>query len=148
MTNEKLDELERLLKAGTPRPWELADWQDDFGENFTTICVKTPEVLRPGQSSIWPDGMECRQVANTDDGNNPLPDAALIVAAINALPELVARVREYQQALDRMMLPTDCRNRLEYEGKPYPKSSCLACKDWLFNGCPYPARAALKGPTT
>jgi hypothetical protein len=93
--------LRELLAGATPGLWGLIDWQDGYGENLTTICVRTPEILWPGQSSIWPDGMECHQVANTDDGNNPLPDAALIVAAVNALPELLDEVERLREAIKR-----------------------------------------------
>jgi hypothetical protein len=94
MDADKLDELERLLAEATPGPWYLADWTSDDGLDLTTIEARNPEVLRPGQSSIWPDGIECSRVAETAQGERPLEDAALIVAAINALPELVAMGRE------------------------------------------------------
>jgi hypothetical protein len=33
--------------------------------------------------------------------------------------------------------PANCRNRLRDEGKPYPRSGCLSCKDGGLRGCPY-----------
>jgi hypothetical protein len=33
--------------------------------------------------------------------------------------------------------PQDCRNRLRDEGKAYPRSGCLVCKDGGLRGCPY-----------
>lgn len=33
--------------------------------------------------------------------------------------------------------PEMCRFRLEDEGKPFPKSSCMACYKGPIQGCPY-----------
>lgn len=33
--------------------------------------------------------------------------------------------------------PAQCRNRLQYEGKPYPRSGCAVCKTGGMTGCPY-----------
>ncbi len=96
MTPEKLDELERLLKAGTPGPWEarpmqsreqgrLACWTEIFSQNISLVHIQASK--------------------HADDEAN----AALIVAAINALEELVAmgrRVAELEGALSEM---TDCQ---------------------------------------
>jgi hypothetical protein len=70
--------------AHTPTPWFAADWSHDFGTNFTTVEARSKEILRPGQSSIWPDGIAKRRVAETTDGDNPIEDAAFIVKACNA----------------------------------------------------------------
>jgi hypothetical protein len=76
------DELERLLKAGTPGPW----WTPPAEQNDTQGLVF---MGRDG-------GFDLRF--------SPLPkaNAALIVAAINALPGLIEsarRVEEMQAAL-------------------------------------------------
>ncbi len=36
-----------------------------------------------------------------------------------------------------MARPANCRARLVEEGKPYPRSNCLACQKGLRVGCPY-----------
>lgn len=74
-------ELARLAEAATPGPWSAADWGDDFGENKLAVQATEPEVLSPGQSSIWPDGIRCLRVAETMDGERPAEDAAFIAAA-------------------------------------------------------------------
>lgn len=35
------------------------------------------------------------------------------------------------------MRPANCRDRLQDEGKPHPRSGCRVCKDRLFHPCPY-----------
>ena len=35
------------------------------------------------------------------------------------------------------MRPTNCRERLRDEGKPYPRSSCQACNQKLIFNCPW-----------
>lgn len=69
----------------TPGPWFVADWMEDDGPNLTTIEARRPEILGPGESSIWPNGIVKIMVAETVEGANPLEDARLISAA----PELL-----------------------------------------------------------
>jgi hypothetical protein len=73
MTPEKLDELERLLKAGTPGPW---------------YEVYDPAVFT---SMVSCDGEEGAIAFSVKSFN-----AALICAAINALEELVAMARRVE----------------------------------------------------
>lgn len=86
MTPEKLGELETLLKAGTPGPWDRRPNGD-------------------GDAAIW-----CQHYAigtiyqDSPSRNKRRNNAALIVAAINALPELVAmarRVAELEALLEQ-----------------------------------------------
>jgi hypothetical protein len=74
----------------TPRPWFTADWQNDFGTNNVTI-----ESRINNGSTLWPDGIEKRRVASTEDGDNPLADAALIVTAVNAHGDLVKALEAF-----------------------------------------------------
>ena len=69
-----LDELERLAKAATPGPW-CNDYEDIF--KWTFMLTKKP-------------------IATAELPGN----ARYIVAACNAVPELIARVRELEQELD------------------------------------------------
>lgn len=65
----------------TPGPWFAADWQQDDGPNKTTIEVRERDVVGPGETSIWPDGVRKKRIAETTDGENPIEDARLIAAA-------------------------------------------------------------------
>ena len=76
-----LDEMERLLKAGTPGPWERA---------LNVVIAGSERV-----AFVWRD----------EDGQYSAANAALIVAAINALPGLIEsarRVEEMQAALQEI----------------------------------------------
>ena len=76
-----LDELERLAKAATPGPWhkqgfDVYAWQ---GKRRQFVARTAPVV-----------------VSNRDFMSRNMNDPAYIVAACNAVPELIARVRELQ----------------------------------------------------
>jgi len=88
-----LDQLEALLAAATEGPWGRADWSIDDGPDRFTIEAYSAEVPRPGCLSIWPDGIVKHRVAETHEGERPDADAALIVAAVNSLPALLACAR-------------------------------------------------------
>lgn len=79
--NDILDELQRKAEAASCGPWFASDWQQDDGPNRTTIERREPENVAPRSWGIWPDGIAKRAVASTEDGENPLPDAAYIAAA-------------------------------------------------------------------
>jgi hypothetical protein len=68
-----LDELERLLKAGTPEPWERA---------LNVVIAGSERV-----AFVWRD----------EDGQYSAANAALIVAAINALPGLIESARRAEE---------------------------------------------------
>ena len=73
-----IDELRRLLAEATPGPWET----DEFDPGTVTVLQSSPKT-------------EALCVADLADGATDRPDAnaALIVAAVNALPALL-RVAE------------------------------------------------------
>lgn len=99
MTAPDLDALEKLADEATPGPWIAADWDDDFGENLFTVEASEPEVLREGQSSIWPDGIRRMRVAETIEGQRPAEDAAFIAAANPAtVKALIAELRVYRNS--------------------------------------------------
>lgn len=79
MNNEKLDELMKLRDAATPGPWKH------------DIVSR-----RDGMGFIWPfssiENNDGEEVTDSITSN----DAAYIVAACNAIPELVARIRELE----------------------------------------------------
>ena len=72
-----LDELMRLREAATPGPWKVATW---YGGYHTIRPKKEPEKA-------------LGQIENKHD-------AAYIVAACNAVPELVARIRDLEDQRD------------------------------------------------
>ena len=81
-TKIDLDELERLANAATPGPWRVES-----------------EVVRDSMGLFWPissiEGTEDNVTENVTTG-----DAAYIVAACNAVPELIAKVRELERQRD------------------------------------------------
>lgn len=93
MTDDLLARLRELEAAATKGPWYAADWQQDDGPNPFTIEERyQAEPSRPGYTCVWPNGIGHRRIAETEEGVNPLADAALIVAMRNALPDLLARI--------------------------------------------------------
>ena len=59
--------LRSIAMAATPGLWFPADWNKDGGPNETVITSSSPEVLRPGQSSIWPGGVCMHHIASVDE---------------------------------------------------------------------------------
>jgi hypothetical protein len=79
-----LEELEKLLKAGTPGPWEKS------GVRTKCIIEDAISIGADGLAYIYlPIGKTHNEQAGA------LNDAALIVAAINALPALLEMGRDY-----------------------------------------------------
>jgi hypothetical protein len=78
-----LDELERLLKAGTPRPWT------EQGGGIGKFVEGRYEWSDIADVAILPD----RDAADGEGRAN----AALIVAAINALPGLIESARRVEE---------------------------------------------------
>lgn len=96
MTRPDLDALAALLDKATPRPWSYTRRDDhdapasiaaDSGQSAVAMCP------RYGLSMF-------------------ARDAALIVAAVNALPALIARVRELEQ-WQRDMVEKAAENSLD-----------------------------------
>ena len=123
MDADKLDELERLLKAATPAgDWSVDEntiWSNDRGVPVAESRIGAP---------TWYRGPKLPYAAN----------AALIVAAINALPELVAMGRRVER------LESLVRTMIENEpGELVADGGHTVLDLWRHE-----ARAALKGPTT
>ena len=81
---EWLDELERLRKAATPRPWK---------HNI--------EPRRDGMGFIWPFSSIESEDANVTDSITRA-DAAYIVAACNAVPMLIEMVQDMSSVIAGM----------------------------------------------
>lgn len=82
---DRLEHIEALLAAATPGPWE--------------VHQETAEECPLGEG-LYVDHRGGRPVAFASSGNND--DAALIVAARNALPDLVAAVKAARGAEDSL----------------------------------------------
>ena len=142
--------LRQLAEAATPGPWSPADWNDDFGDTLWTVEASEPEVLGAGQSSIWPDGIRKKRVADTDAGDNPTDDAAYIAAANpRAILELLDEVDALRAAgliLLALVDETDA-----YQKRPESGDwgvECACCMGELFQddrASIETARQALKG---
>lgn len=88
----RTDDLRKLLSEGSPRPWW---WEGpEFGGNW--VC--SGNTGRPGESgAVHPSAEGQPYAVLAGMGEN---DAKLIVAAVNALPELLAVVEAARRALD------------------------------------------------
>ena len=70
-----MEDLKKLLAAATPGPW----W----------IASMNPNVVSAGARNV----LRCYKIADAR-GTTPSANAALICAAVNALPELLAMAEE------------------------------------------------------
>jgi hypothetical protein len=79
------EELEKLLAAATPGPWEVSERIKDW----------RPQVVSTEHGPICT--MHIPEIGDAD------PNAALIVAAVNALPGLLAKLERYERALQAIV---------------------------------------------
>jgi hypothetical protein len=84
-----LEELERLLKAGTPGPWEAM-----IGTQAGTFLRAPNAIIKNDRGPSY-----ATEILSDEDYDTKDADAALIVAAINALPGLLDRVERLEAAL-------------------------------------------------
>jgi hypothetical protein len=134
MDADKLEELERLLKAATPGPWEI----DGIGITHKSKPYGAPiDVCLMGEPAQYAS-VKPLMVPNYE------ANAALIVAAINALPELVARVRELEriETAARVYYENYLKDEADEDG--VEMTGCSEHQHALA----YDLRLALKGPTT
>lgn len=92
MTAPDLNELEALLAKATPGPWEV---QND-GWSIRVEQSDTEKERGWRVATTYASGPHRAQ--------QQIADAELIVAAVNALPALIARVRELEQERDAAAL--------------------------------------------
>jgi hypothetical protein len=132
MTN--LDELEGLLAKATGRPWCWAQTGDKSNDYVIgTGCTLTGEPVAGRvdfddvTDFIGTNDIICHEGATAN-----YADPALIVAAVNALPDLLARIRTLEEAL----------RKIEAEDAD---TNVYCCNDhvWAEHDCPSIARAAL-----
>ena len=93
-----LDELMRLREAATPGPWAV--FGDDGFDEFRGIESPTHcETICPTVQDYAENSDGYVDYAVATDGVSE-PNAAYIVAACNAVPELVQRIRELEAQCD------------------------------------------------
>ena len=91
--NVNLDELMRLREAATPGPWEVKIGDFESEDGYGTVTA--PYVEADGKTICVPFDRD-------PDDENDEDDTAYIVAACNAVPKLVARIRELEAQRDWM----------------------------------------------
>ena len=89
------DELEKLLKAGTPTPWFVG------GVRFKMDRSEWHGIMSYNEAKKQDDNV-CLVGYDPRTGEG-YADARLIVAAVNALPELVAKVKRLEAALHEVI---------------------------------------------
>ena len=105
-----LEELEKLLAAATPGPWQVVMVRNDDGVTSYMVREHTHPSVVVEREQYWPDDYEPETDADgywlPDEKIDALPhrvgNARLIAAAINALPELLARLERYDDPLDEI----------------------------------------------
>lgn len=96
-----ISELKELLAKATPGPWAHLGRGTVRAQDSSLVALITQED--------YPH--------RTKDENEFI--AALIVAAVNALPGLIARVEEYEEFIDELCL------------KPYDDSNPVSLFEWV-----------------
>jgi hypothetical protein len=84
LTDDELTELERLGRGATPGPWEYSD------NGFT-------DDIRAGHECL-------ASLRDHQNGDNTAENAKLVAAVRNALPSLLAEVRELRAFEKSVML--------------------------------------------
>lgn len=96
---ERLDLLEAKATKG---PWFANDWSQDGGPNETTVESHSVEIVLEGQRGFWPQGIQCHKVAETNDGDKPLEDAAFIAQLRSEYPAIRAEIRAKDLTIYRL----------------------------------------------
>lgn len=92
MTEERLQELERLEQAATPGPWEVANGKKRH------FCLADCAIVGGTDTEY---GLRCIAKCN-DNFPEAFADARLITAARNALPALLAEVKRLRESNDSL----------------------------------------------
>ena len=128
-----LDELMRLREAATPGPWKVNIGDFESEDGYGTVTA--PYVEADGKTI-------CVPFDRGPDDDNDEDDAAYIVAACNAVPELVARIRELEAEIKRRDAQkwADLCNECESDGSchyvgtcPFEGRKCgdIRTEDWI-----------------
>lgn len=120
LSDERLDELERLAAEATPGPWDYAPCTIGHPDNVKNPVVGSPSnyIARAFSEDSTFTGLTSRAPRRSAAEAN----AYLIAAARNALPELVAALRKERAenerlnaALARTVPETEADKRLSAE---------------------------------
>lgn len=101
-----IDELMRLHAAATPGPWEVNIGDFESEDGYGTVTA--PYVEADGKTICVPFDRD-------PEDENDESDAAYIVAACNAVPELVARIRELEE-YKASVYAAMCNESLDVDG--------------------------------
>jgi hypothetical protein len=111
-----INELRRLLAEATPGPWEYSpsDSYCDCGKGCETPATCDDWYTACTASVPQAHTVDCGDYFGLSDNN-----AALIVAAVNALPALLDRIEKLEGALTKLLDRVDRNGGLgEYKGGP------------------------------
>ena len=109
-----LDELRRMLAAATPGPWERTEYYENtIEEHASTYARMLAPGIMDGPNRQWPavdhvagDG---KTICIAGNGPTSRRNAALIAAAVNALPALLA-VADAARELEAATIARDLTN--------------------------------------
>lgn len=118
----KLSELEALEKAATGGPWEVAGPYPDVRVGVPVPEFDDPSVGVRGFSPL----LTLYETAEKYGDCEKVPDAQLIAAARNALPELLSWIRDARKLLKDYAYPMS----IEYIGE-YLQTNDAECRALL-----------------
>jgi hypothetical protein len=115
MDSVQLEELERLAKAATPGPWKDKSFKRNY--DWGVICSGGKRIA------------QCTSADVTDERKRvtfeeKLANAAYIAAACNAVPELIAENRKFQECTRELSKQNDFFLKALKENFMCPYSRC------------------------
>ena len=119
MTRPDLDALAALLDKATPGLWRV----DCVGEDEEMVMRTIHGKPSAGGSEV------CIVTTGSYDDATEAKNAALIVAAVNALPALIARVRELERERDQSTLNRACADALVSAAQDMTRAAALAMRE-------------------
>ena len=90
-----LDELERLREAASPGPWKVGVWNSIVAESAKGV---------EWDKTLFSVALNSEKTAKAD--------AAYIVAACNAVPLLVSRIRELEKMVEQQQHRLDLKSKI------------------------------------
>lgn len=97
------------------------------------------ERIRQLEAEQVPEGWKMVPIVPTDAMTRAMVDGFIAVNGDNNSEFLrgYSRMLAAAPTQEKDNRPTNCRNRLSDEGKPYPRSGCAHCKTGGITGCPF-----------
>jgi hypothetical protein len=118
--------LRRLLEEGTPGEWTVEGAHAHLIKGC--LCLSCEEA-----TGWWLSNMPfCDEVPTAREAPRdgcraavlPYPDAALIVAMHETLPQLLERIEELEDAIESMDHARDCRGFMHADGRVWKPCNC------------------------